>query len=295
MPLARQGGRRYGSSVRLGFLAAVATLWVSTVARADSFGLPLETKRVSLGGELSFFRDAQEASRLDVLSSLLEMQYAWSPRLSLAADFGMLGVLQTPEQGSNAFAWRPGNPTASVLYRGELAHARYRVGVGGAAPLAVVERDSGQGRLQHAGYNDAAGMHGLFDLWLWAPSHGALLGRGQLEVDLHPQLRLETEAVVALMIPAREAWGRYPVVVLFPLALGFSTGNQRVRAGVRLQGVVMPANAPDMLQVSIEPWLRVFIGSAFVEARYTGNVDEPLAGERGPRIWGFHLSAGGVL
>jgi hypothetical protein len=282
-------------SVRLGFLAVVATLWVSSVARADSIGLPLETKQLSLGGELSFFRQNEDASRLDVLSTLLEAQYPWSSRWSLAADFGFVTAAETPEQGSGDLTWRPGNPTAHVLYRGELEHARYRIGVGAAAPLAVVERSSGAGRLQQAAYNDAQGMHGLFDLWLWAPSRGALLARGQLEYDLHPELRLELDGATAVMLPAREAFQHYPVVVMFPLALGFSTGKSMVRAGVRFQFVVMPANAPDMLQVSVEPWLRVFIGQAFIEARYTGNVDEPLAGERGPRIWGFHLSAGGVL
>ena len=94
----------------------------------------------------------------------------------------------------------------------------------------MIERHGGQGRLQHAAYNYAQGLHGLFDLWLWAPSRGALLGRGQLELDLHPQLRLELEAVTALMIPAREAYRHYPVVMIFPLAAGFSTGNALLRA-----------------------------------------------------------------
>jgi hypothetical protein len=282
--------------VRLGFLVLVATLWVGTVARADSFGLPLETKRISLAGELSYYRDTEDdASRIDLLATLLEMQYPWTEHWSLAADFGMLTAAQTPDRGSSDLAWRPGNPTAHALLRGDLPHGRYRVGFGASAPLAVIERHGGQGRLQHAAYNDAQGMHGLFDLWLWAPSRAALLARGQLELDLHPQLRLELEAVSAVMLPAREAFRQYPVVVLFPLALGFSTGNALLRAGVRLQAVIMPGNAPDMLQVSIEPWLRVLLGSGFIEARYTGNVDEPLAGERGPRIWGFHLAGGGVL
>jgi hypothetical protein len=296
LPLAWARARRYGSSVRLGFLALIATLSVSGVARADSFGLPLQTKRISLAGEFSYYRDSEDdASRIDVLAPLLEFHYPWSERWSLSADFGMLGAVQTPDRGGSDFAWRPGNPTAFALLRGEIDHGRYRVGVGGAAPLAVIERDSGQGRLQHAAYNDAQGLHGLFDLWLWAPSRGALLARGQLELDVHPQLRLELEAVTAVMIPAREAYLHYPVVVLFPLAAGFSTGNALLRGGVRLQAVIMPANDPDALQVSIEPWLRVMFGRAFIEARYTGNVDEPLAGERGPRIWGFHLSGGGVL
>ena len=110
--------------MRLGFLAVVATLWVSSVARADSFGLPLQTKRISLAGELSFYRDTEDdASRIDLLAPLLEFQYPWSDRWSLAADFGMLGALQTPDRGSSDFAWRPGNPTAFALLRGEIRTA----------------------------------------------------------------------------------------------------------------------------------------------------------------------------
>ena len=67
--------------MRLGFLALVATLCVGTVARADSFGLPLETKRISLAGELSFYRDTEDdASRIDLLAPLLEFQYPWTDR-----------------------------------------------------------------------------------------------------------------------------------------------------------------------------------------------------------------------
>src|SRR5262245_9186746 len=127
MPLARGRARRYVSGVRLGFLAVVATLAMSSMARADSFGLPVETKHVSLGGELSYFRDSEDdASRIDLLGTLLQMQYAWTERWSLGADFGFLTALQTPDRGSSDVAWRPGNPTAWALMRGELAHARYR-------------------------------------------------------------------------------------------------------------------------------------------------------------------------
>jgi hypothetical protein len=41
--------------------------------------------------------------------------------------------------------------------------------------------------------------------------------------------------------------------------------------------------------------VRVLIDQSFIEARYTANLDEPLAGERGTRIWGLHLAAGGPL
>ena len=57
----------------------------------------------------------------------------------------------------------------------------------------------------------------------------------------------------------------------------------------------MPADDPDTLQLSLEPQLRFTLGNTFVEVRYTANLDEPLAGERGPRVWGLHLAGGGAL
>ena len=285
--------------MRLGLLplAVLASLLCASAgARADGFELPAKTKRAAVGGELGYFHDRQEASSIDVLSTLLELRYAFSPRWSLSADWGLLSAAQNPEHGSADFAWRPGNPTAYAVMEGAWPAGRghYRLGVGGSAPLAVVERDGGQGRLQHLAYNDAQGMDGLWHLWLWAPSRGALLGRAELALDLDPELRLDLAFAPALMIPAREAYGHEPVVTFLPFAVGFSTSRGIWRLGVRFQAVVMPAN-PDVLQTSVVPWIRVALGQAFIEARYTGNIDEPLAGERGPRIWGVQLAAGGVL
>jgi hypothetical protein len=270
--------------------------WPTSVARADSVGLPVAAKRFSLGGELSYFGDRQDASRIDVMPLLLSAQYGLNASWSIAADWGFITAISTLDHGSNDAVWRPGNPTAYGQLRGAVGGVHYRLAAGGAAPLAVIERHNGQGRLQHVAYNDVQGMHGLWDAFLWAPSRGALLARGELEFDAAPDLRLELASAPMLMLPAREAFGRASVAVLLPFAVGASSSRGIVRLGLRLQAVVMPQNTPDLLQLSLEPWLRVALhGATFIEARYTGNLDEPLAGQRGPRIWGLHVSAGGLL
>jgi hypothetical protein len=139
------------------------------------------------------------------------------------------------------------------------------------------------------------GMHGLWDAALWAPSRGAVIARSELELDVDPEVQLEFAFAPTLIIPAREQFDRDTVDVLLPFAVGASTRGSFLRVGLRLQAVAMPNNAPDLLQLSIEPWLRVHHRSAFLELRYTGNLDEPLGGQRGPRVWGLHVSGGGVL
>jgi hypothetical protein len=189
---------------------------------------------------------------------------------------------------------RSGNPALFGLLRGQLGDTRYRLGLGGTVPVAGIDR-AGQGRLQHVAFNDAQALDGLWDVWLWAPSRMAAIALGQLSIDLHPDLQLELKLSPALLIPVFDAFGHDPVDVFVPMAIGFSSHKGPVRFGLRLQAVAMPTNNVDALQLALVPWLRVLLGNAFLEARYTGNVDEPLAGERGPRIWGLQLAAGGAL
>jgi hypothetical protein len=284
------------SAALLGALWALqGAAWPIAIARADSVSLPVERKHVSLGGELGYFTSQQDASRIDILTTQLSGHYGLNKRWSLAADWGFVSAISTRDHGGVDATWRPGNPTVYVALRGGWTDTRYRLALGGAAPLAVIERYGGEGRLQHLAYNDAQGMHGLWDAALWAPSRGALIARSELELDVDPEVMLELAFNPTLIIPAREQWDRDSVDVLLPLAVGASTRGSVVRAGLRLQAVMMPMNDPDVLQLSLEPWLRVQIARAFVELRYTGNLDEPLAGERGPRIWAIHVSGGGVL
>jgi hypothetical protein len=274
---------------------SIALVSFAVVARADSVDLPVEQKSLGLGGELSYFSSQQDAARVDIVASVISGQYGLNKTWSLAADWGFVSAVSTRDHGGVDATWRPGNPTVYGVVRGGWTDARYRLAVGGAAPLAVIERYGGNGRLQHLAYNDVQGMHGLWDAALWAPSRGALIARSELELDVDPELQLEFAFAPTLIIPAREQFDRDTVDLLLPFAVGASTRGSCLRAGLRLQAVGMPMNTPDMLQLSLEPWVRLQHRSAFVELRYTANLDEPLAGERGPRIWGLHLSGGGVL
>jgi hypothetical protein len=277
----------------------VALTWAFGVgARAHAEGVDLVPggpEQLAIGGEIGYFTDHQTASTLHVIAPRLAAHYAIDDRWSIAGDFGLVLLAQNPDAGEgDELGVRPGNPTAFLLLRGFLGRAHYHVGIGGAAPLAVIERD-GSGRVHRSAYNHAQALSGLWDPWVWAPSRGAVIAYGKLEYDLHAEVRLELELAPVLMIPAREAYLRDSVQALFPTALDLSTHKGPLQLGLRFQAVFMPADDPDALQLSLEPRVRLMLDRGFVEARYTANLDEPLAGERGPRIWGLHLAAGGSL
>ena len=256
---------------------------------------PAGPKRLALGGELGYFGDDQGPASLVVLAPRVSAHYALDARWSIAGDFGVVLTSQNVEHGEgDELAFGLGNPTVFALYRGELGELHYRIGLGGAAPLARIDRD-GSGRLSRTGYSYAQALTGLWDVWVYAPARGAVIGYAKLEGDLHPEMQFEVETAPALMIPAWEAFGDDPLQVFLPLALTLSTAKGPFRFGLRMQAVFMPADDPDALQLSLEPQLRFMLGKRFVELRYTANLDEPLAGERGPRIWGLHLAGGGAL
>lgn len=274
-------------------VALIAALRAQPAA-AEAVDLTPESHQLAITGELGYFAQSQDASSLYLFVPRVGVQYALNQRFSLAADWGVIGIDSVPEQGSAESVFRAGNPTLFGLYRDEFRGLRYRFGLGGAVPVAGIDMH-GQGRLQHVAFNDAQGLSGLWDPWLWAPDRAAAIGFGQAELDIDPELRLQFELAPALLIPVYGAFGRDGVDVFVPTALSLSTHKGPVWLGLRFQAVFMPTNNVDMLQIALEPWLRVLIGSAFVELRYTGNVDEPLAGSRGPDIWGFHVAGGGVL
>jgi hypothetical protein len=288
----RVNGIRCGAA-----LLVLVTSWVlAGAAAAQGVDLtPSGPGRLALGGELGFFTDRQHASSVHLFVPRVSGHYALDERWSIAGDLGLVLFAQSADSGpGDDFAIGLGNPTAFAMLRGTLGALAYRVGLGGAAPLARVDRE-GSGRLLRVAYNDAQAMRGLADLWLFAPSRGAVIAYGELEGDLHEQVQFELEASPALLIPAYEAFLHDSVALFIPTALTLSTQRGPVRFGLRFQAVFMPADDPDVLQLALEPQLRVVVDDGFVELRYLANIDEPLGGERGPRRWGLHLAAGGTL
>lgn len=286
-----------GARVRAMFGASWAALLllaaVPATGRAQATELTPVARRVSLVAELGYFGDVQQSSRLHVVSLHMFGEYAFDDRWSLAGDLGAVMLRSSPELDDGDTAVRPGNPALMVQLRERFGPADLVFGLGGAAPLAVIETGAA-GRMHHTAYNRVQGMHGLWDLWLWAPSRGAVVGLGRVGLAATPWLRVSAEVEPALMIPAREAFGYRPVELLVPVAASAAATWSVLTPGLRVQAVLMTMGR-DPLQLSIEPWLRWALGASFVELSYTACVGEPLVGERGPGSWGLHLGAGGTL
>ena len=147
-----------------------------------------------------------------------------------------------------------------------------------------------QTRLQHAAHNTPA-LDGLRNValgsesrrgWAWAGDAAFARGPGRVRDRTGGDAR------------ARDAhtYGE-PVELFVPTALSLARRGP-VTPGLRLQAVFLTTGT-DALQLSLEPSLRWRLGGGFLELRYTWNVGEPVAGERGPGGWGLHLGGGGVL
>ena len=286
----RTAGRRYAWLC----LTALLSMGRATAVAAQADALEPLPHRFAVGGELGYFNDSQFASSVHVMTMRLFGEYAFDERWSLAGQYGVIGIDSVPDRGSSETTACSGNPTLLGLRRGRAGAFDYVLGFGGAAPLAAIDR-SGAGRLEHTAYNWAQAMTGWWDVWLWAPSRGAVLTVARLGLSPYPRLRLQAAVEPALMLPAREdfVYGD-PVALFVPVALSAATQLGPVTPGFRVQAVVTTLGA-DALQVSLQPWARLQLGAGFLEVRYTVSVGEPLAGERGPGSWGLHVGSGGSL
>ena len=273
--------------------ALICVLCVAS-ARADAPELEAAAGRFALGGSVGIFGDAQATSSVYVTTYRLGALYAIDERFAVTLDAGMVLLRSSPSKGDGDWAVRPGNPTGFGLMRGAWGDLRYQFGVGAAAPIATVKRD-GAGPLQHAALNYAAAIDGLWNEWQWATNRTAAIVRSTFELPVVDKSWLVLTLAPTVYFPAWEDFGDDSVDVVLPLALSFGARHRVVWFGARGQAVIMPMGDPDMLQLAVGPFIRVVIGSGFIEARTQANLDEPLAGKRGPGIWGLHVGGGGAL
>jgi hypothetical protein len=263
---------------------------------ADAQAVPTEpvVDHLSLRGSLGYFHHSATRESLDVSTLRGDGEYAFDERWSIVGRAGLLAIASAPEIGDGDFIVAFGNPAVLFYLRGEWRGMRYRFGAGGAGPLAVASQVD-NGRLRRTAYSAAAGMSGLWDLWLWSPSRGSLMFDAQLDLRLVDLTWVLLELEPALYIPARELFLDVPVELVLPTAVTIGPRYRTVWVGLRVQAVLMPTHETDGLQLSLGPWLRVAVGCGFLEASYIANAGEPMAGARGPGIWGVHVGGGGTL
>ena len=283
-------------------LALSWALWAHGAAASahaqSSWAVPGAKDRYALAGDIAHYTAEQFASSLRVTTFRFDGAYAFDSVLALEARMGMVVIASTPtlsEDSHGDVVARPGNPTVLLGLRGERkGFLRYRAAIGGAAPLAVVEKD-GDGRLHRAAYNHAVALNGLFDLSLWAHSHGSAIVSGLLELHVIDQSWLTLELEPTVMIPARRLYFDQDALVLFPLGVSFGPLAKPFGFGLRVNAVTTAFGDSDAFAFSLGPWVRLEVSRMFAQASYLANLFEPLAGARGPGIWALHFAAGGKL
>jgi hypothetical protein len=286
---------RYGTLHAAGWVLGTLLGWLAATAQAQSsWPVPGPGDEATLAGDLAHFSDEQYESSLRVTTFRVDGAYAFDEQLALEARMGMVVLASSPNLGPGNVVVRPGNPTGLLGLRGSWHGMRYRGAVGGAAPLAVVEKD-GDGRLHRAAYNYAAGLGGLFDLSLWAHSHGSVMLSGMLDLHVVDRSWLTLEFEPTVLIPARRLYLEQDVLVSFPLAATFGQRAAPFGFGIRTQVVPTAFSDSDAFAFSLGPWVRLEVSRMFAQASYLANLFEPLAGARGPGIWALHFAAGGAL
>jgi hypothetical protein len=286
------------ASVRVGALASVL-MWVAAVparASAQDARAPAE-QRHAVGGELSYFGKDEARTSIDLMLFQLSGRYVLDERFSFTGAFGIATLVSTPEQGEGDVVWRPSNPELMAFYRVPVPpklSMRISLGIGVAGPLATITRGP-DARLHRAALSYAQAMDGLYRMWQWTPNRTTAITSASVELRTQPWFSFLLEAKPALLIPSREDFYTDRVDFIMPTAAGVATGTETARLGVRLRAVLMPTLDVDNAQLSAESFGTVHVDRWFGEVRYVHNLDEPLAGERGPRAWGLHLGAGGEL
>jgi hypothetical protein len=258
---------------------------------------PAERQRHAIDGEVSYFAKDEARTSIDLTLFQLGARYVLNDRFSFTGVFGIATLVSTPKEGEGDVVWRPSNPELMAFYRVPLPPKlamRVTLGAGVAGPLATITRGP-DARLHRATLSYAQAMEGLYRMWRWAPNRTTAISSVDIELRTQPWFSFLLEAKPSLLIPSREDYYTEDVDFIMPAAAGVSTGNDVARLGVRLRAVLMPTLDVDGAQLSAETFGSVHVDRWFGEVRYIHNLDEPLAGERGPRAWGLHLRVGGEL
>ena len=146
-------------------------------ARREKASLLLVRFRFGFFGRLDFFTFGAELGTTTVgepnattvvLAPILDVGLIVHPALALDVAWGFIWAIDG--QGSTG---RVGNPMLSGTYRLNVAEWRVRASVGATAPLASYPLGP-DGRLYAFDYNQAAGIWGLWNAWLWTPNRMAI-------------------------------------------------------------------------------------------------------------------------
>lgn len=287
------------SRVALASTLLLWLMWLAAVPRPASAqdAPPSAEQRHAIEGEVSYFAKDEARTSIDLTLFQLGGRYVLDERFSFTGVFGIATLVSTPKEGEGDVVWRPSNPELMAFYRVPLPRKlamSMSLGVGVTGPLATITRGP-DARLHRATLSYAQAMDGLYRMWRWTPNRTTAITSAELELRAQSWFSFLLEAKPALLIPSREDYYSDSIDFIMPTAIGVATGTETARLGVRLRAVLTPTLDVDSAQLSAESFGSVHVDRWLGEVRYVHNLDEPLAGERGPRAWGLHLGVGAEL
>lgn len=289
-------------------------LWVCLItpltasAQASTGELRDEHYRHRIAGEMGFFYRDGEPSVFGFQPSLhgsfelMEQTSELPVSIQLEVDWQAGGAW-----GKSAFGeeteFRAMNPSVGARIGHEEGERgsrwRARGGVGITLPITNLY-DPSPGIL--TGFVVALALPGAWDPWLAYPFNMALAARGDFEYR-HTYFLVGAETAVGFLFPV-EYQGSTGNTAITPEIGVWAAGRpvEQLALGARVQAVAIVAtNAPRGASdaegyTALVPFVRLELGSAFVETRLVMNLDEPLgfAFDDG-RYWGAYLGAGGQL
>lgn len=181
-----------------------------------------------------------------------------------------------------------GNLHLGVNLVGAKDALRYKVG--GALEWAPWTIDPGQNFGLALGLGSIA--RSMHDGGLWAPETLTIVAPGRVETG--DKVVLGADAAVGVHIPAGSG-GDVDLSLQFDPGVGL-WASETVLVGGRIPIVWIPTSDGDNAQVAVEPYARFDLGKAFLNMRFTLNIDEPLGFSFDEdKFWAFHIGAGGAI
>ncbi len=141
----------------------------------------------------------------------------------------------------------------------------------------------------------AAAARGGHDLYLWAPETLSIVTPSRIEMDVAEKVVVSGDGQLGVHIPTDG--GDTEVSIHLAPGIGF-WASPTFLAGARLPFTWTPTESgSDSTFLSLEPFVRFDVSeSAFLNARFTLNIDEPLgfSFDEG-KVWALHLGGGGTF
>jgi hypothetical protein len=261
-----------------------------------------------LYGELGFYTtgdseeegDFEASYRLWSITAIVGGGYKIAPDLEIEAmlplgfinfNSSVTGPAPFEDQEESETEVAVGNLHLGVSYvRGE---GPLRMKIGGALEYGLWTIDPSNEYALTLGFSAAA--RGGHDIGLWAPETLSAVTPTRIEMDVAPTVVVSGDGQLGLHIPTDGGDTEFSIH-LAP-GIGF-WASPTTLLGARLPFTWIPTESgSDSTFLSFEPFVRFDLNeSAFLNARFTLNIDEPLgfSFDEG-KVWALHIGGGGTF